>query len=215
MGQEQESAAAEVERLTRLRDEAEKGSSQHRELNHKLMKARRRLLDMSGDRATDDVRRSCPLTRQSGRRMLARSTRRRVDMLGNAKVAPVLPVSDLDRSIEFYEGKLGLTQQDRSDEFPDNPSVRFRVGSTTLDIYKSVAAGQSRHTMAAFEVDDLRKAVNDLRQAGVTFEEYDMPNLKTEDGIATMGRESGAWFKDPDGNILGLIQTVRVGAAAS
>jgi catechol 2,3-dioxygenase-like lactoylglutathione lyase family enzyme len=136
-------------------------------------------------------------------------------MLGNAKVAPVLPVSDLDRSIEFYEGKLGLTQQDRSDEIPDNPSVRFRVGSTTLDIYKSVAAGQSRHTMAAFEVDDLRKAVNDLRQAGVTFEEYDMPNLKTEDGIATTGRETGAWFKDPDGNILALMQTVRVGAAVS
>jgi catechol 2,3-dioxygenase-like lactoylglutathione lyase family enzyme len=58
----------------------------------------------------------------------------------------------------------------------------------------------------AFMVDDIDAAVKGLRDAGVTFEEYDLPGLKTVDGIADAEGERGAWFKDPDGNILALGQ---------
>jgi catechol 2,3-dioxygenase-like lactoylglutathione lyase family enzyme len=127
-------------------------------------------------------------------------------MLANARPEPVIPVSDLDRATAFYRDKLGLELFDRLDDIPANPEARFSVGDGTLSIYKSVGAGQARHTLAAFVVDDIDAAVRGLRDAGVTMEEYDMPGLKTQDGIATLGRSRGAWFKDPDGNILAIAQ---------
>ncbi|MBD0348831.1 MAG: VOC family protein [Thermoleophilia bacterium] len=134
-------------------------------------------------------------------------------MLSGARVEAVVPVSDLDRAIEFYGQTLGLGTPER-DEFPGTPGARFRSGASTLYLYKSVGAGQSRHTLVAFDVDDIDQAVASLRRNGVTFEEYDSPDIKTENGIATIGEERAAWFKDPDGNILGVAQTARVGATA-
>jgi catechol 2,3-dioxygenase-like lactoylglutathione lyase family enzyme len=133
-------------------------------------------------------------------------------MLANARVEPVIPVSDIERAIEFYEGKLGLTIDERFEEIPDNPSVRFRAGQTFLEIYRSVGAGESRATIAGFEVDDIETVVDGLRKAGVAIEDYDLPGLKTEGGIANLGSSKGAWFRDPDGNILSLLQRVRAGA---
>jgi catechol 2,3-dioxygenase-like lactoylglutathione lyase family enzyme len=125
-------------------------------------------------------------------------------MLTNARLAAVIPVSDIEASTRFYEEKLGLKLIDRRDDIPENPEAHFEVGGTGLLLYKSVGAGQSRHTLAGFEVDDIEETVAALRDNGVTFEEYDMPGLKTQDGIATMGDSKGAWFKDPDGNILAV-----------
>ncbi len=127
-------------------------------------------------------------------------------MLTDARPEPVIPVSDLDRATAFYRDKLGLELEDRLDDIPENPEVRFSLGGGTLSIYKSVGAGQARHTLAAFVVDDIETTVRQLRDGGVTMEEYDMPGLKTEDGIATMGGSRGSWFKDPDGNILAIAQ---------
>jgi hypothetical protein len=73
-------------------------------------------------------------------------------------------------------------------------------------VYKSVGAGQSRHTLAALVVDDIDSAVREMRDRGVTFEEYDMGDIRTENGVARIGNTAGAWFKDPDGNIIGLGQ---------
>jgi hypothetical protein len=85
--------------------------------------------------------------------------------------------------------------------------ARFRLGSGGfLAIYESVGAGQSRHTVASFVVDDIESVVSQLRERGVTFEEYDMAEIKTVDGIATVGGVRGAWFRDPDGNIVGIGQ---------
>ena len=61
-------------------------------------------------------------------------------------------------------------------------------------------------TGATFSVKDLAKEMEDLREKGVRFEEYDLPGIKTVDGVATMGEHKGAWFKDPSGNILALHQ---------
>jgi catechol 2,3-dioxygenase-like lactoylglutathione lyase family enzyme len=125
-------------------------------------------------------------------------------MLANAEVAAIVPVSDIDRAVEFYGNVLGLELQVRRQDLPENREAEFRAGNGTLLAYESVGAGQSRHTVAGFRVDDIDAAVSGLRERGVTFEEYDLPNLKTENGIAALGDVRAAWCRDPDGNILAI-----------
>lgn len=121
-------------------------------------------------------------------------------MLGESRIGANVPVSNLEDSIDFYEGKLGLRLFERGDEMR---YARFAAaGETKLGIYESATAGQARHTLASFVVDDVGAAVRELQANGVTFEEYDMPGLQTENGIATIGDTRTAWLKDPDGNIL-------------
>jgi catechol 2,3-dioxygenase-like lactoylglutathione lyase family enzyme len=136
-------------------------------------------------------------------------------VIANARAIAVIPVSNLEQGIEFFEGKLGLPLQRRIEDLPENREARFMVGQTEFAIYESVGAGQSRATLMAFEVDDVEATVEDLRSRGVTFEEYDQPGLKTENGIASTGEEKAAWFKDPDGNILAVSQLIRKPAAVS
>jgi catechol 2,3-dioxygenase-like lactoylglutathione lyase family enzyme len=134
-------------------------------------------------------------------------------MLKAARIGAVVPVSDLDRAIEFYGTTLGLGEPER-DEMPENPGARFAIGGGELYVYKSVGAGQSRHTLCAFEVENIESEVDDLRSRGVMMEEYDMPGMKTENGILELAPGiKAAFFKDPDGNIIGLGQRVSVGAA--
>ena len=82
----------------------------------------------------------------------------------------------------------------------------FEAGDGTIFVYKSTAAGQGRATEAGFMVDDLDAAMAAMRERGVTFEDYDFPGLKTENGVATIAGIRAAWFKDPDGNILAVEQ---------
>ena len=112
-------------------------------------------------------------------------------MLGKARIGACVPVSDLERAIEFYGQTLGLGTPER-DDMPENPGARFPIGGGELYVYKSVGAGQSRHTLCAFEVENIEQEVKDLRGNGVTFEEYDMPGMKTEDGVMHMGPASRA-----------------------
>ena len=124
-------------------------------------------------------------------------------MLSDARIGANVPVSNLDQAISFYEGKLGLTLFERGEE---QPHARFAgAGETKLGIYESKTAGESKHTLASFVVDDVLAVVQALQARGVMFEEYDMPGLKTEDGVATMGDTRAAWLKDPDGNILEIV----------
>jgi catechol 2,3-dioxygenase-like lactoylglutathione lyase family enzyme len=129
-------------------------------------------------------------------------------MLSNAEIAAVVPVSNVDQAVEFYGSALGLELQVRRSDLPENKEAEFRAGDGTLVVYESVGAGQSRATVAAFRVEDIDAAVAGLRERGVTFEEYDLPDLKTENGIATMGDLRAAWARDPDGNILAFEQRV-------
>jgi len=124
----------------------------------------------------------------------------------NAQPEPVIPVTDVDRAVSFYTDKVGLELGERYDVPAENPMVRLRAGNGTVLVYKSVGAGESRHTLAAFVVDDIESAVAEMRDRGVAFEEYEMGDIRTENGIARIGNTAGAWFKDPDGNILGLGQ---------
>jgi catechol 2,3-dioxygenase-like lactoylglutathione lyase family enzyme len=125
--------------------------------------------------------------------------------LREAKVEPAVPVSDMTQAREFYETKLGL-----SDGRPifDGGITYQCGGGREIHIYPSPAsAGKSGTTVAAWEVVDVEKTVDELTANGVTFEHYDTDRLKTnEKGIAELGDERVAWFKDPDGNTHGIVQ---------
>ena len=113
----------------------------------------------------------------------------------NATIA----VSDLDRARKFYEETLGLkAKEDRAD------GVTYEVGDTWFLVYPSQYAGTAKSTYMSLEVDDVETSVKELRDRGVVFEEYDLPGLKTVEGIAETQGVKGAWFKDPDGNILAV-----------
>jgi catechol 2,3-dioxygenase-like lactoylglutathione lyase family enzyme len=111
----------------------------------------------------------------------------------------MIAVRDLDAAKEFYGGMLGLTASDDR-----SGAIRYETGGGTwFLVYRSGFAGTAKSTCMRFEVDDIDVIVGELRARGVVFEEYDLPGVKTVDGIAD--HESGArgaWFKDPDGNIL-------------
>jgi catechol 2,3-dioxygenase-like lactoylglutathione lyase family enzyme len=124
-------------------------------------------------------------------------------MLADARIGANVPVSNLEEAVSFYGEKLGLSLFERGE---GQPYARFAgAGETKLGVYESKTAGQSRHTLASFVVDDVRSVVNALKAKGVIFEEYDMPGIKTEDGVAAMGDTRAAWLKDPDGNILEIV----------
>ena len=120
--------------------------------------------------------------------------------LSDLRVGAVVAVSDMERAKDFYENKLGLVGgQDQ----PDG-GVRYPCGDTELHVYPSQYAGGSGATIAGWTVDDIDAAVDELTAKGVTFEQYDDPLNTDEKGIARMGDYTGAWFKDPDGNILSI-----------
>lgn len=92
----------------------------------------------------------------------------------------------------------------------ENPAgITYLTGDSLVALYPTQFAGTAQHTLGGFIVSDLEAAMADLRAKGVTFEEYDMPGLKTVNGIAELEGERGAWFKDPEGNILSIFQTSR------
>lgn len=123
-------------------------------------------------------------------------------MLTDARVVAIVPTSDLARAREFYEGTLEL--EDSGAPTP-GPEVIYRCGNgSLLQVYETSSAGAAQHTLASWEVGDVKAAVDGLRSRGVRFEDYDFPEFKTDDGIATAGDSQAAWFRDPDGNILCL-----------
>jgi catechol 2,3-dioxygenase-like lactoylglutathione lyase family enzyme len=128
-------------------------------------------------------------------------------MLENYHVVPSFPAADLGRAARFYTEKLGFTPISRNAAV-----VEFRSASSKFGVYKTDYAGTAQHTLAAWEVDDIEEVVDELRSRGVVFEEYDFPELKTVGGIADMGSQRGAWFKDSEGNILALAQTIPASA---
>lgn len=123
-------------------------------------------------------------------------------MLSNASVSPTLPALDLARARKFYKEKLGLKESGNQME----GGVTFEAGGgTKLFIYERPPV-KVEHTLANFLVEDLQAEMAELRSRGVVFEEYDFPGLKTVNGVATWGKIKAAWFKDSEGNILGLTE---------
>lgn len=123
-------------------------------------------------------------------------------MLKDHRAATMIPARDVARTGRWYEDVLGLEAVSR-----DPTAIAFRSGSSQLNIYETQAAGTAQHTLVGWLVDDIERTVKELSGQGVTFERYDMPGLQTDaKGVARMGDERAAWFKDPEGNILSLWQ---------
>ena len=121
-------------------------------------------------------------------------------MLADKRVHTTLPTADLDRLRTWYEGVLGLTPlavRPGAVLYETTPGSVFAISRGSV-----VSSGT--HTQMAFTVDDIEAEVADLRARGVVFESYETP--KTTDGIARIGAGRAAWFKDPDGNVLAILQ---------
>jgi catechol 2,3-dioxygenase-like lactoylglutathione lyase family enzyme len=125
--------------------------------------------------------------------------------LSNYRVGAAIAVSDMDRARDFYEGKLGFAA---AGDDPDGGRTYECADQTSLHVFPSPAgAGASAATVAGWTVDDLEHVVDELTASDVAFERYDDEQISTNDkGIAVFGDSKSAWFKDPDGNVLALIQ---------
>jgi catechol 2,3-dioxygenase-like lactoylglutathione lyase family enzyme len=133
-------------------------------------------------------------------------------VLKDSDVSTRLPAQDLARARAFYADKLGL---EPVEERPDG--LRYQCGSGRFSLFASTGTASGTHTQMAWEVDDLQAVVAELRRRGVVFEEVDAPGLRTVDGIAEIEGnypsagvgERAAWFRDSEGNLLGIGQAVR------
>jgi hypothetical protein len=125
-------------------------------------------------------------------------------MLTDHPIVPYLPAADVSRARRFYEENVGLVPREEV-----AGGVVYECGQGSwIFLYQSYGAGTSEASQAFWQVQDVEAEVRELKSRGVTFIDYDLPGLKTIDGIATMGGTKGAWFRDTEGNILALIQTL-------
>jgi catechol 2,3-dioxygenase-like lactoylglutathione lyase family enzyme len=131
-------------------------------------------------------------------------------MLKSARIVPYIPVANVARARKFYEEKIGLVAKE---EYAGGVVYECGDGSWVF-MYPSAGAGTSRASTAFWAVNDVVAEVAALRKKGVVFEEYDMPGLKTVNGIATGGGAKTAWFKDSEGNILAISQRLAAPSSA-
>ncbi len=132
-------------------------------------------------------------------------------MLDKAQVAPRIPVQDLERARGFYAEKLGL---EASEERPGG--LLYRGADCEFSLFESAGAAPGTFTQMAWTVDDIEATVAELMKRGVAFEQVDVPGLKTVNGIAEVAGqypskgsgERAAWFRDSEGNMLGISELV-------
>jgi catechol 2,3-dioxygenase-like lactoylglutathione lyase family enzyme len=133
-------------------------------------------------------------------------------MLNEGRVATRLPAQDLQRARAFYAEMLGLHPVEER-----KGGLRYTSTAGEFALFESAGAPSGAHTQMGWEVDDIEATVAELRGRGVVFEEYDVPGLRTVDGIADIEGnypskgtgERGAWFRDSEGNMLGIGQPLR------
>jgi catechol 2,3-dioxygenase-like lactoylglutathione lyase family enzyme len=122
-------------------------------------------------------------------------------MLANFKIGFNIPAADVTRAKQFYAEKLGLSPVA---ELPTR--VVYVCGGCSFALVPSESAGKVPYSLMTWYVDDLAVEMAALRSLGVIFEEYDMPWLKTANGVANLDGNQLAWFKDSEGNLLALAQ---------
>src|SRR5687768_17187519 len=126
-------------------------------------------------------------------------------MLQNSPLYAYIPAKDVARARKFYEEKLGFKAA--REEVAGGVVYEFGKG-TACFLYPTPNAGTSRASQAFWQVADIEREVAELKRRGVRFEEYDVPGMRTVNGIATGGGARTAWFKDSEGNILALVQSM-------
>jgi predicted enzyme related to lactoylglutathione lyase len=130
--------------------------------------------------------------------------------LNQYPMAAMIPVADVDRAMKFYTEMLGL---EPDPDAPEGATILRSADGTRVNIYPAPSAGQAAHTLVSWVVPDIRATAAELTAKGLTLEEYDMPDIgiKTVDGVATLPIGTVAWFKDSEGNILGLFELPSAG----
>ncbi len=123
-------------------------------------------------------------------------------MFCGKRVMTMLPAANMERAERFYADKLDLHPAERESD----GSVVYDCNGSMFAVYPSQFAGTAKNTAAMFETDNLDRDMRELRSKGVVFEEYDLGELKTRNGVASMDGIRGAWFKDSEGNILALTE---------
>jgi catechol 2,3-dioxygenase-like lactoylglutathione lyase family enzyme len=132
--------------------------------------------------------------------------------LKDGRVATRLPAQDLERARRFYSEQLGLEPSEEREG-----GLLYRVGEGVFALFESSGASSGEFTQMGWEVDDIAATVAELKDRGVAFEEIDAPGLRTVDGIADVqgnypskgGKgERAAWFRDSEGNMLGIGQPI-------
>jgi catechol 2,3-dioxygenase-like lactoylglutathione lyase family enzyme len=123
-------------------------------------------------------------------------------MLGDNDAMATIAVKNLTAARKFYEGKLGFkpvhTEEDQA--------VAYKSGKSQLLVYQSQFAGTNKATAATWMVDDVESLAKDLKGKGIAFEHYDMPGMTRKGDVHIAGKRKNAWFKDPDGNILAIVE---------
>lgn len=123
-------------------------------------------------------------------------------MLGDHPLDVVLLATDLEASKEFYAGKLGLEIISESEY-----EITYKCGGDSrLAVTKSTTGTADEQTQAGWRVTDLDAELAELRSRGVEIQEYDMPELKTVDGVVDLGFARMAWIVDPHGNALAILE---------
>ena len=125
-------------------------------------------------------------------------------MLQNFPMYAYISAKDVTRARRFYEDKLGFKP---AQEIAGGVAYEFQ-GKTACFLYPTPNAGTSRASQAFWKVDDIEREVAELKKRGVEFENYDMPGEKSPSGVITAGGAKAGWFKDTEGNILAIIQSV-------
>ena len=132
--------------------------------------------------------------------------------LAAARVETRLPAQDLDRARRWYAEKLDLLPAEERDG-----GLRYVCAAGVFCLFASTGSSDATFTQMAFNVDDIEATMAQMRGRGVVFEEFGIPGLPMVDGIVDIpdnypskGRgERGAWFRDSEGNLLGLGQAIR------
>jgi predicted enzyme related to lactoylglutathione lyase len=125
-------------------------------------------------------------------------------MLQKSPMYSYIPVKDVARARKFYEEKLGFKPKQEV-----AGGVVYEFGErTACFMYPTPNAGTSQASQAFWQVEDVEREVAELKARGVRFEEYDMPGMKTEGSISTAGGAKAAWFRDTEGNIMAVIQSL-------
>lgn len=122
-------------------------------------------------------------------------------MFADNDAIAMIAVKDLARARKFYEGVLGLKPSSPS----DSEVQSYVAGNTPIAVYVSQFAGSNKATAISWQVENVEQAVQSLKTKGVTFEHYDLPETTRRGDIHEAGEMQLAWFKDPDGNIIGLM----------
>jgi catechol 2,3-dioxygenase-like lactoylglutathione lyase family enzyme len=128
--------------------------------------------------------------------------KRATTLFSEAEAFSSFSVDDIPRAKQFYGETLGLDVSEMSE------GLELHTGGSTVFLYPKPNHSPASFTVLNFPVDDIEEAVAELKSLGIRLEHYNLPDLKTDEkGIARGPGPQIAWFKDPAGNILSVLQT--------